>query len=193
MADPLPIRPVVPEEYCDYQRYVGTRADLIATGVVSSDRPLPGEDGSTGRRGERFIDANGRRCVVSKWAHPRHLPQTFCVRVYRTPAELAAIEAERQTKERDRHAAEARKRQERREINLQIAAQYRMKLDWSDRQLAEEARERFASLVRIHEDMAYERPLDSPITAVADTAAPVAQPRGGLQLVRSSADGVSHG
>lgn len=74
--------------------HVGTRAALIASGIVG-DRPFPGDAQATGKRGERFVDPDGRKCVISKGSAPRHAAPTFRVSVYPTRVEIAEHEAER--------------------------------------------------------------------------------------------------
>lgn len=114
--------------------YVGTREELIAAGVVD-DRLFPGEAGAIGKRGERFVDVSGRRCVISRRKTPRHRPPTFQVSIYMLPPERDQLRAERD-KERKAaeaalavHAAEAQKEKARRTAELLSPDEYRRALN----------------------------------------------------------------
>lgn len=92
----------------DHHWYVGTREELIAAGVVD-DRPFPGEVGATGKRGERFVDASGRRCRVCKESTPRHKSPTFRLSIYMLPSEREQARADH---DEERKSAEALKADE---------------------------------------------------------------------------------
>lgn len=62
--------------------YSGTRDALIAAMHVSPGSPFPGDRGTEGKHGVRFIDEDGRRRVISKRRTPPGAPAMFCVRVY---------------------------------------------------------------------------------------------------------------
>jgi hypothetical protein len=116
------------ESYGGSWYYIGTRADLIASGVVNAGAPFPGDALATGTRGERFVDAIGRKCRIGKWKQPRHSPPTFRVVVRPTSVEVAAHQAERKAEWEVTRAAEDREKRAR-EAELLSPESYRQWLD----------------------------------------------------------------
>jgi hypothetical protein len=53
------------DKWSSGERYIGTREKLVEHGLVPADVPFPGD--IPGKKGSRFVNAEGRKCSMSKW------------------------------------------------------------------------------------------------------------------------------
>lgn len=83
-------------DYGDYTAYAGNIEAIRATGLIPDGTPMP-EDMPKGKRGVRWLDSEGRRCVLSRWRAGLY---RLCI--YRTAEELAS-------RQRARHLESRRK------------------------------------------------------------------------------------